>query len=59
MKFGLSVMSDSTGVFTEWDAGFEGEDVVHEFLGFIYWHSFDVVEDFTAVFEVDSEVGSS
>ena len=53
------MVTDSTGVFTERDAGFEGEDVVHEFLGFIYWHSFDVVEDFTAVFEVDSEVGSS
>merc|ERR1719384_1116225 len=56
---GLGFAADSTSVLDEWYDGLEGEYVVHEFKGFLYIHSLDVVGDFAAVLEVHAKVGSS
>ena len=52
-------MSDGASVASEWYDGFEGEYVVEECLSFADVHSVNVVSDFTAVFEVDPEVGAA
>ena len=55
----LGVVADSSGVLGEGDGGLELEDVVHELLGLGGGHAVDVVGNFAAVLEVDTEVGAA